>query len=217
TARSLCGEDGMTSLIDLLANAARNESGFTTEIPSTWLQGRTAFGGLSSALALAGAKQIEADLPPLRSAQIAFIGPLSGAVTVTATRLRRGRNAAFIQADITSEAGLGFRAMFVFMAAMESAASLDTTAPAGHTPPPADAALYTGPKEFFTGNFNFFDMKAAAGPAEWIRWGRLIEREGLDPEIELLALGDALPPAALKLFEKKMTPVSSLTWQINIL
>ncbi len=206
----------MTSLPQLLADAVPTESGFTTEIPANWLQGRTAYGGLSSALALAAAKQVEADLPPLRSAQVAFVGPLAGPVTVTATKLRRGRNAAFIQADITSEAGLGLRTNFVFMNRLESAIDHDATARATHAPPPADAELYTGPKEFFTGNFNFFDLKGASGPTQWLRWGRLIDRAGLDPEVELMALGDALPPAAFKLFSK-MTPLSSLTWQVNVL
>lgn len=206
----------MTSLPHLLADAVPTENGFTTEIPANWLQGRTAYGGLSSALALAAAKQVEPDLPPLRSAQVAFVGPLAGPVSVTATKLRRGRNAAFIQADITSEAGLGLRTTFVFMAQLESAIDHDGTAATRHAPPPADAELYTGPKEFFTGNFNFFDLKHEAGPTEWLRWGRLIDREALDPEIELMVMGDALPPAAFKLFAR-MTPLSSLTWQVNIL
>lgn len=205
----------MTSLPALLAQAQRSETGFTTGIPSNWLQGRTAYGGLSTALALAAAKQIEPDLPPLLSAQVAFVGPLAGPVTVTATKLRRGRNAAFIQADIASEAGLGLRTTFVFMAQLQSAIDHDATPPIAHAPPPADAQLYTGPAEFFTGNFNFLDIKDGAGPTAWLRWGRLIDREGLDPEIELMAIGDALPPAAFKLFQK-MTPLSSLTWIVNL-
>lgn len=206
----------MISLPAMLAQARRTETGFATEIPPNWLQGRTAYGGLSTALALAAAKRIEPDLPPLRSAQVAFVGPLAGPVSVTATKLRRGRNAAFIQADVTSEAGLGLRTTFVFMAALQSAIDHDATALAQHMPPAADTQLYTGPPDFFTANFNFYDLKDAAGPTEWLRWGRLIDREGLDPEVELMALGDALPPAAFKLFEK-MTPLSSLTWIVNIL
>lgn len=204
------------SLPSLLAAATRGESGFTIDIPAGWLQGRTAYGGLSSALALAAAKQIEPDLPPLRSAQIAFIGPLAGKVTVSATRLRRGRNAAFVQSDIVSDAGLGFRATFVFMAALNSAVEMDQTPAAAHAPPAPDAALCTGPAEFFTSNFNVLDVKEATGPAEWRRWCRLVERENLDPEIELMAIGDALPPAALKLFDKRL-PLSSLTWTVNLL
>ena len=84
-------------------------------IPDDWLQGRTAYGGLSAAIALHCAMQSEDDLPPLRSAQVSFIGPLSGPIMVTAHKLRRGKNAAFIQADVESEAGLGLRCTFVFM------------------------------------------------------------------------------------------------------
>ena len=206
----------MTSLTDILTAATPIPGGFTSEIPANWLQGRTTYGGLSAALALDAAQRLADDLPPLRSAQIAFVGPLSGEVKVTATLLRRGRNAAFIQSDIVSDAGLGFRANFVFMTGRESAVSYDAAAPAPIAQPPADASLYVGPDNFFTGNFEFFDPKAASGPAEWLRWGRLRERNGIDSMVELMAIGDGLPPAAFKLFEK-LTPLSSLNWQINFL
>ncbi len=206
----------MTALADILAATTPIEGGFTVEIPADWLQGRTAYGGLSTALALHAAKGSDVDLPPLRSALIAFVGPLSGVVTVTAQRLRRGRNAAFIEATIVSEAGLGFRATFVFMADVPSRITYDAVVPAAHRPPEPDAKLYTGPKEFFTGNFNFLDLKDGLGPTEWLRWGRLIERDGLDPETALMAIADALPPAALKLNDGKPAPVSSLTWIVNI-
>ena len=207
----------MTPIAEILAAATPIEGGFRATIPTDWLQGRTSYGGLSAALALHAAMLAEPDLPPLRSAQVAFIGPLSGEVRVTATKLRRGRNAAFIQADLVSEAGLGFRATFVFMAALPSTAALDEAPRATHTPPPADANLYTGPDGFFTGNFNFYDHKDGTGPAEWLRWARLRDRTGLHPMVEMMAIGDALPPGALKLFGKQMVPVSSLNWQINFL
>ncbi len=205
----------MIPLHQILADAVRTETGFTSAVPTSWMQGRTAYGGLSAALALQAALEVEPDLPPLRSAQVAFIGPLAGDITVTATKLRRGRNAAFIQSDVTSEAGLGLRATFVFMAPLASAIVHDTARRAPVAPPPADADLYTGPEEFFTGNFNFFDHKDQTGPAEWLRWARLRDRDGLHPFVELMAIGDALPPAAYKLAEEKRTPLSSLNWQIN--
>lgn len=207
----------MTALADILAAATPVEGGFRVAIPDDWLQGRTAYGGLSSALALHAAKASDIDLPPLRSALIAFVGPLSGEVTVTAQRLRRGRNAAFVEATITSDAGLGYRATFVFMSDVPSRFAHDTTVPSDLRPPPADAKLYTGPKEFFTGNFNFLDLKEGLHATEWRRWGRLIARDGLDPEVALIAVADALPPAALKLNGGKPAPVSSLTWIVNVL
>jgi len=205
----------MTPIAEILAGAARTGTGFTTAIPADWAQGRTAYGGLSAALALQAALELEPDLPPLRSAQVAFIGPLAGEVSVTATKLRRGRNAAFLQSDVTSQAGLALRATFVFMAPLPSALAHDT-APRPAVPPPApDAELYTGPEGFFTGNFNFLDRKEDTGPAEWRRWARLRARDGLHPFVELMAIGDALPPAAFKLLEERRTPLSSLNWQIN--
>ncbi|GHH20010.1 acyl-CoA thioesterase [Sphingomonas glacialis] len=208
----------MTPIREILAAATPIEGGFRAQIPSDWLQGRTAYGGLSSALALHAAQGIEPDLPPLRSAQVAFIGPLSGDVRVTATKLRRGRTAAFIQADIVSDAGLGYRAVFVFMAEQPSRVALSGGLAATLPPPAADAKLYTGPDEFFTGNFNFLDLKAEApGEAEWLRWARLRDYAGIDPMVEVLALADALPPAAFKLFGKEFVPLSSVTWIVNLL
>jgi len=207
----------MTGIAEILAGATRTADGFRAAIPATWSQGRTAYGGLSSALALHAAQQCEPDLPPLRSAQVSFIGPLSGKVSVTATKLRRGRNAAFIQSDITSDAGLGYRATFVFMADQPSRIDLDQAPRAGHAPPAADAKLYTGPAGFFTGNFNFLDLKDVESEAEWLRWGRLRERDGLDPMVELIAVADGLPPAAFRLLGKEPAPISSLTWIVNLL
>ena len=206
----------MTPIRDILAAATPIEGGFRAEIPSDWLQGRTAYGGLSSALALHAGQGIEADLPPLRSAQVSFIGPLAGRVSVTATKLRRGRTAAFIQADIVSDAGLGYRAIFVFMAEQPSRIELSGRLNSAVQPPAADAKLYTGPDEFFTGNFNFLDLKQG-GEAAWLRWARLRDHAGLDPMVEVLALADALPPAAFKLLGKEPAPLSSLTWIVNLL
>lgn len=208
----------MTPIREILAAAAPIDGGFRAAIPGDWLQGRTAYGGLSSALALHAAQTLEPGLPPLRSAQVSFIGPLAGTVRVVATRLRRGRTAAFIQVDVTSEAGLGYRAMFVFMAEQPSRIALTGRLASTVAPPARDAKLYTGPDTMFTGNFNFLDLKdQAPGEAEWLRWARLRDCAGIDPMVELLAIADALPPAAFKLLGTEPAPVSSLTWIVNLL
>jgi acyl-CoA thioesterase len=209
----------MTALADIIAALEPAEGGWRGAIPDTWLQGRTSYGGLSAALALHAALHSDADLPPLRSAQVSFIGPLAGAVTITAQRLRRGRNAAFVQADVTSEAGLGLRATFVFMAPIASAVDHDAThAPAFPRPQPGDR-LYSGPAAVpFVQNFEFVDRRddPAVLPGEWLRWTRLKERATLDPMVELIAVADCLPPGALKLLGRP-APMSSLTWIMNVL
>ena len=191
--------------------------GWRGTVPDNWLQGRTAYGGLSTALALHAAQHADADLPPLRSAQVAFIGPLSGEVVIRAQRLRRGRNAAYIQADVESEAGLGLRATFVFMGAVASTVDHQVGAAPAFPPPTPETKTYSGfPGVSFTRNFDLLDRRENNGPTEWLRWVRLAEREGLDPMIELVAVADCLPPAALKLLGGP-APVSSMTWQLNLL
>lgn len=193
--------------------------GWRGEIPDSWLQGRTGYGGLSAAIALHCAMQSDEDLPPLRSAQVSFIGPLAGPILVTAHRLRRGKNAAFIQADIESEAGLGLRCTFVFMRAIDSEVDYATTTLPDFPQPGPDEKTFKGnPHVAFTQNFEFLDRRDGPNlkPAEWLRWTRLNERDGLDPMVELMAVGDCLPPAALRLLGRNV-PMSSMTWILNVL
>ncbi len=206
---------GLKTIIDALAPI---EGGWRGAIPDTWLQGRTSYGGLSAALALHAAQQSDSDLPPLRSASVAFIGPLAGDIVIRASRLRRGRNAAFVQADVESEAGLGLRATFVFMSAVESKVDYQVgSAPDFPRPGPDDTTFKGENSNFFVQNFELLDRRdATVGPTEWLRWARLQERDGLDPMVELVAIADCLPPAALKLVGGP-APCSSMTWQLNIL
>jgi acyl-CoA thioesterase len=156
---------GLKQIIDALEPI---EGGWRGSIPDSWLQGRTSYGGLSAALALHAAQQSDTDLPPLRSALVAFIGPLSGDVMIRASRLRRGRNAAFIQADVESEAGLGLRATFVFMSAVDS--KLDHqigTAPDFPRPQAGDTTFKGNSAVSFAQNFELLDRRdATVGPAE---------------------------------------------------
>lgn len=206
---------GLKDIIDALQPV---DGGWRGSIPDTWLQGRTSYGGLSAALALHVAQGSDVDLPPLRSALVAFVGPLSGEVTIRAARLRRGRNAAFIQADVEGEAGLGLRATFVFMGAVESKVDHQVGgAPDFPRPQPGDTTFKGNSAVMFAQNFELLDRRdATVGPAEWLRWVRLNERDGLDPMVELMAVADCLPPAALKLVGGP-APVSSMTWQLNLL
>ena len=206
------------SLTDILAAARPAEGGFDAHIPDSWLQGRTAYGGLSAALALEAARLIDEDLPPLRSAQISYIGPLAGDVTVRAQKLRRGRNAAFVRSDVIGEVGLGLSATFVFMNALESQIHWNQ-APAPDVPSVEEAGGGDrSNRNFLTNNFNWRDAIARTDPPspDVCRWIQLEQREGLDPMVELIAIGDALPPAAA-LLAKGPTPLSTMTWLLNML
>lgn len=207
------------SLVDILSTAETGDNSLAARIPDNWMQGRTAYGGLSAALALEAALRSQDDLPPLRSAQIAFVGPLAGEVEVKTELLRRGRTAAFIEANVYGDGKLGLKALFVFMTALESSIDYaDTARP--EAPDYADAApapTHPDPK-FFTNNMEFrhaLPIEERHTP-DFMRWVRLKERDGLHPMVEMMAIGDAMPPAAMALF-KQPGPISSMTWQVNLL
>ena len=192
---------------------ARDADGFVATIGDEWLQGRTSYGGTSTAIALTAIQAAHPELPPLRSAQIAFVGPLAGQVWATPALLRRGKNSAFISCDIASEAGVGLRTLFLFMSSRPSTIDyLDLKAP--HFPL-TDARIdpVKVPQGFLL-NFEMSPWEMTDGSVR--RWVRLRDRDGIDPEVELVAIADALPPAAMTLAEK-WGPVSSTTWQLNVI
>ncbi|MFC0203818.1 thioesterase family protein [Novosphingobium soli] len=210
----------MPGLADMLAGAEPRDDGFALVIPDDWLQGRTAYGGLTSALALAAAQRIDPELAPLRSAQLAMIAPLAGRIEARARVLRRGRNATWIAAELSGEQGIGFSASFVFMRPIESALAIDEyPVPGGLVP--VDAAKpvpMDHAPAFLRHHFEarFALPKASLGAADLCWWVRVRERDGLDPAVECLLCGDALPTAVLPLLSFRV-PISSMHWHVNML
>src|SRR5262245_43266589 len=88
----------LTSFSHIIAALQQRADHFTIALPSDWLQGRTAYGGLSAALCLEATLRRFPDLPPLRSAQFAFVGPATGALRIAVTMLRRGKSTVFASA-----------------------------------------------------------------------------------------------------------------------
>lgn len=206
------------TFVELLASATRAPGALVAEIPEVWHQGRTAYGGLTTALAFEAARSVVDDLPPLRSAQIAFIGPVQGKVDARATLLRRGRSTAFVESKILVDGAVAFSAMFVFASDRESATMLDADR-APDVPVP-EAAPERGAKLMAPSFLTHFDFRFATPPQRGVpnilQWARLRARAGLDPMTELLMIADALPPGAMPLMTS-FAPVSSVTWHVNIL
>ena len=209
---------------ELLAQAIVLADGIAVSVPETWHQGRTAYGGFSTALTLAEAIRVGGDLPPLRSAQVSMIAPVFGEVEVRARLVRRGRNAVWMAAEIVraNESGgeVAFTASFVFMGPVDSALHInDRPAPADRIPL-AEARSFVnerGPAFLY----NHFDVRFALPKGEGKRpemcwWVRVRDRVGLDPMVELILCADALPPGVMSLLTPA-TPVSTMQWQVNLL
>ena len=205
----------------ILASAHPLEGGFRCDVPADWHQGRTAYGGLSSALALTAAMRAGGDLPPLRSAQFSMIAPLYGEVEVRARLVRQGRNATWICAEIAGQMGPGLTASFVFMGPVESGLRVDGLAPPADLVPVDEAAGFALRDHSPVFLKNHFDVRhalprRAEKRPEICWWTRARERDGLDPMVELLLVADATPPAVAPLMDPKV-PVSTMQWQVNLL
>jgi hypothetical protein len=211
----------MQGFAELLQGAELLTDGRAVEVHESWLQGRTAYGGYTSALALAEAIRVGgAELPPLRSAQFAMMAPLAGRIEVRARVQRRGRNATWIAADITGEKGVGFTASFVFMSPTANAVTIDQGGPAGTITPATDApALVFDEAPAFVQNH--FDVRTASPdgdmpPHELLWWARPRDYAALDPMVALMLTADAAPPSILLQLPRRV-PISTMHWHVNVL
>lgn len=209
----------MTSLAQVLAALT---PGAPYSPPANWLQGRTAYGGLSAAMAHHVAlQQAPDDLPALKAAQLSFIGPVGDATQFSAELLRRGKSATQIGVDARAGGALAMRASFVFGAPRSSSIQHNRVQrPA--VPGPESCQPYASSMPM-PGHFVNFDVRfigaatpvSAAADPELLAWVRLKEAAGLDPTSALLALGDCLPPASMACFTQP-APISSMTWSIDL-
>lgn len=197
------------------------EDGVSWTITDDWMQGRTTYGGLSAALCLAAVRRHQPDLPPLRSATVAFIGPAGGDVIVRPQERRRGKSVSFYQAELHGAQGVATHCTFAFGAHRESA--LDTTWTPRPSVPPPDACGMLMPTEIAPRFTQHFDTRLARGASpgsastehDHFIWVRHVDRAA-DDIVALVALADMPPPAVMPM-ASGFVPVSSMTWLLNIL
>ena len=190
-------------------------------IPDDWMQGRTTYGGLSAALCLEGVGRAFQDLPPLRSAQISFVGPVGGRVSVTASLLRAGRSVTFARGDLSGDKGLATSATFAFGGARASQFDEDFM-PAPDLPGPDACAVFI-PDGFGPPFARHYEQRLARGGRpmtgsdahDHFIWVRHRDRDA-NGLVALLALADMPPPAMMPKF-RESAPVSSMTWMVNFL
>ncbi len=205
----------------LLQSIKHKNDGYHVNAPDDWRQGRTLYGGISAALCLEAVLREYPDLPPLRSAQLAFIGPALDDAVMQPRLLRQGKSAAFIACDLLSAGQVATRALFCF-------GSHRDIAPVIHAPVmPHDIPLPDACKDFFGGPFGpvftqHFDMRRAKGPmvmsgaesADVYLWAKHKDPKTRAGAVALLALADVAPPAAMVL-PKSIKAVSSMTWTLD--
>jgi len=194
-------------------------------LPDSWRQGRTAYGGILSALGVVAALQAHAGaLPPLRSAQVTFIGPAAGVLRFVPAVLREGKSVVNIGVDVYSDEALAARLSLVFGRARESAIAHDFAGPLPADGPDAYRDFNMAAMPFAPAFTQNFQMRPAGGAMplsgaevpELLTWVRHLDAANVDPAVALIAMGDAMPPAAFSSF-KAAAPISSITWNVELL
>ncbi|MGI3169542.1 acyl-CoA thioesterase [Pseudooceanicola sp. C21-150M6] len=214
-------DDPLPSLASILGSLTGSDGRVSGHIPADWMQGRTAFGGITAALALAAVRRSLPDLPVLRSMQVSFLRPITEEVTFDVTLIRAGRTASFVQVDCISGDALGARCTFVFGGPRESAYTHDY-GPAPELPGPEDSPELirrsNGPSFFRNFEARLADgaqLGTGSDRPEMVVWTRLADREGLDPELAFICNADNLPPAVMTTFTEG-APISTVTWGVDI-
>jgi acyl-CoA thioesterase len=218
-----------TTLAQLLAHRQQNGHCVSFTVTEDWLQGRTTFGGLLSALVVQAMRDVCGSNWPLRALQTNFVGPIgAGRFDVEVTLLRQGKNIRQVQARVTQTDGQGQVAvggvlLGVFGTGRESALPVLRPAQTPVDKAPEDAFQWpyvAGMMPAFTQHLDFRQAEGGmpfTGSDQWHSRThlRLHEVAGVDAELQSVLLADAGPTPALAQL-KGFAPASSVSWALEL-
>lgn len=210
----------MTAFSEILDQIAPAGDCWIADPSDDWRQGRTLFGGLSAALCLAACERAVPGLPPLRSAQTTYIGPSAGTAELRPVILRRGKSVTFMACDLLADGALATRTLFAFGGERPAELRLPGTGMPPVQHPEMCPPLWTGERR--PGFTRHFDQRLAGGAppnggasqGELIVWARHVDI-GASRQPALVAIGDALPPAAMSRVTGS-TIISTMTWHLDV-
>lgn len=210
----------VTELSHILSSIPDGSGPHRVVVPEDWLQGRTTYGGLSAAVCVAAAQRALSEQMPLRSAQFCFIGPTFGEMKIVTSLLRRGKGTTLLAVDLHGQDGLAVRGTLVFGNDRPSAYSVRPDRQPRVAAPENCEPFFGGPG---TPAFaSHFDARRAGGAGlvsgsevpDFLVWVRHLDQAPDMGIADLVALGDALPPPAMALFEQP-APISTITWSMD--
>jgi acyl-CoA thioesterase len=219
----------LTPVSDLLA--ARQREGRTVRftVSPDWLQGRTTFGGLLSALAVQAMRDVCGEDWPLRALQTNFVGPVGpGSFDVEVTLLRQGKNVRQAQATITQpgpdgQPQVGGVLLGVFGSGRESALPVLRPVLPSVSVSPEKAFVWPyleGLTPAFTRHIEARHAEGVTpftGAADWFSrtFVKLRQTTGVDTELTAVLLADAGPTPALGAL-KSPAFASSVSWALEL-
>lgn len=209
-----------TAFSDLMRSAHDEPGASTLSVPEDWLQGRSAFGGLQTALAVRAMRTLVPEMP-LRTLQVLFAAPVPGGkMRAEARVLRSGKNTTHAEGRIVNDGETLAVVVGVFGNGRASAVSL---LPHHH----AEDARHAIPFRFVPGVTPAFTQHF---DSRWLKGNLPFSNDqtreivveigmrdtGAATEGHVLAIADLIPPIALSWLGRP-APGSSMTWMLEFI
>lgn len=223
---------GFTPFHEILAARRVEGACLRFEVPADWQQGRTAYGGLASALAVQAMHDVAgAAWPPevrLRALQTNFIGPVApGAAAIAVEVLREGKSVRQVLARLTTGKG-EIAGIWVGVYGSPRSTTVDTLMPSAKALRWAPGEAPTRP--FTPGQMpdllSHFEVGWAAGAPpfsggtgwETSLYLRLVRDRAdlIDTDVLTVLLADLPPTPAISRLTRP-APASSVCWALELL
>lgn len=208
---------------DAIAALRERDGHWEAPLPEAWGQGRTVFGGLQAALAVAAIRGVIGHDIPLRSLQTVFVGPVPpGLARIRVDVLRQGKSTIHAQAWLDGDEGMGCQVLAVFGHRRESSVRIELPWPSVDRPP-EDSPL----QPFVEGrspNFLRFVQQRWARGAMPFRGGSEARtqiyvhypEEAAMNESLVIAYADTIPSPVVSMLDR-FAPASSMCWTLEFL
>lgn len=210
---------------DYLALAAKINDDQSEDIvvDKTWSQGRTVYGGMSSALAYAAARAKVGNEYLLRNITVNFVGPLQveKPLSIHVENVRSGKNVSQIQSRIMQDGKTCLIAQCCFGVDRTSKIRVENDLSHGMELPAKPKFIPQIPK--ITPKFlRYFELAidqgslpfSAKDTSHYYGWMRYKKAPEDFNEAHLIGLFDAWPPTVLQML-RWPTPASSISWTLN--
>ena len=211
------------SLAACLTPVVQDDGALQFALASIWSQGRSCYVGMSTGFGLAAIKMKSDPARPLRTVQVAFVGPLSeGPVSVQTETLRSGKSVEVLCARVTAPDN---RVATQVTAVFGKARNALTLPQPQRDNLPALNSVPNAP--FIKGMMPDFmqcvDLKwvgrgvpfSGTKDTAMQMWGKFKQRGNAEPELYYVALADLPPTAMLSHFQYPVMS-SSVTWSLEI-
>lgn len=212
-----------SNIVNILSTLQQSDSN-TTAFNESWAQGRSAFGGLSAALAVTAMKKLLENDLPMQSLMVSFIAPLpAGEVNVEPVIQRQGKNVTQMAASVFSDGKLCLQAMAAFGnpregIALEHEYKFNPVARENGIPIANHVKRLPPFLSYFDGCWISGGMPfSGQGARKLNMWVKHKADMGSFATENIVTLADIPPPVILSYFDTPPVPASSLTWSLEFL